>query len=222
MYDEYSSTKALYKMGGSVMKDKTIYILFMNTGTYLSKLIHLYTKKPLNHVSIAFDEDLTRVYSFGRKQPRNPFSGGFVQEDIRSKFLKHSECALYTFRLTEAEYNEIETMVKQFEKDQDRYRYNFLGLIAFLFKIKLQRKHAYFCSQFVATLLYRTESFQPSKPACFTKPEDIRNQTGMKLVYYGRLGEYRKDYQLQEPEVIDVKSSFIFSLRNKVKQLVIR
>lgn len=39
-------------------------------------------QEPLNHVSIALDRELTEVYSFGRKQPDNPFIGGFVKEDI--------------------------------------------------------------------------------------------------------------------------------------------
>ena len=46
---------------------KTIYIVLTDTGTLLSKTIGMYTRKDLNHASIAFDEQLTEMYSFGRK-----------------------------------------------------------------------------------------------------------------------------------------------------------
>ena len=58
-----------------------IYIVLTDTGTLLSKAIGLYTRKDLNHASIAFDEELKEMYSFGRKQRHNPFVGGFVKEN---------------------------------------------------------------------------------------------------------------------------------------------
>ena len=67
------------RKGLMVMK-KTIYIVLTDTGTLLSKAIGMYTRKDLNHTSIAFDEQLNEMYSFGRKQRHNPFVGGFVKE----------------------------------------------------------------------------------------------------------------------------------------------
>ncbi|GEN32172.1 hypothetical protein HNQ35_001250 [Cerasibacillus quisquiliarum] len=205
------------------MHERIIYILFMDTGTYLSRLIHLYTKQSLNHVSIAFDKELTEVYSFGRKRPRNPFSGGFVREDIRSKYLRHARCALYTFRLTEAEYEQIRHLVSQFERNKDQYRYNFLGLLGFLFRIKIKRKRAFFCSQFVATLLRHSQSFKLTKPTCFTKPEDIRCQEGMTLIYQGILGDYDRQPMMVNEEIVHMKkASLMFLLKNKVREMVMR
>jgi len=43
-----------------------IYIVLTHTGTLLSNLIKLYTKNDYSHVSLAFDEDLNEMYSFGR------------------------------------------------------------------------------------------------------------------------------------------------------------
>ena len=40
--------------------ERKVYLLLTNTGSFLTKLIKLYTKKPYNHASIAFDYDLTR------------------------------------------------------------------------------------------------------------------------------------------------------------------
>ena len=54
---------------------KKVYILLTHTGTILSKAIKLYTSHEYTHVSIALDEKLDRLYSFGRINPYNPFIG---------------------------------------------------------------------------------------------------------------------------------------------------
>ena len=46
---------------------KKVYILLTHTGTILSKAIKLYTSHEYTHVSIALDEKLDRLYSFGRR-----------------------------------------------------------------------------------------------------------------------------------------------------------
>ncbi|WP_040978173.1 hypothetical protein [Oceanobacillus jeddahense] len=173
------------------MKSKTVYLLFTDTGSYLSRLIHLYTREPLNHVSIALDRELTEVYSFGRKQPNNPFIGGFVKEDIFSPFLNQSRCEIYELEVTGKEYESIKTFIKNIEIDKDKYRYNFIGLFGIMMKIKITRQTAFFCSQFVATILQNVTSLSLTKDPYFTTPEDIRSAPNLKLVYEGVLLSYK-------------------------------
>ena len=45
---------------------KKIYIVLTHTGTTLSKIIKTYTKDEFSHVSIALDNKLQEMYSFGR------------------------------------------------------------------------------------------------------------------------------------------------------------
>lgn len=61
---------------------KTIYVLLTDTGTLFTKIIRCFTNAPYNHVSIVLDEELNEIYSFGRKNLRNPFFGGFIREDV--------------------------------------------------------------------------------------------------------------------------------------------
>lgn len=205
------------------MKEKTIYFLFTDTGTYLSRMINFFTRQSLNHVSICFDKDLKEVYSFGRIHPRNPFSGGFVREDIRGDFLKNAQCAVYKFQISDSEYNNIVSNIKRIENESWKYKYNFLGLLGILLQIEIERKYALFCSQFVATVMRDSESFQLKKPVCFTTPADIREHIGMQLIYRGKLGAYRNSNpQIIETKSVLSKSSFIFLLSKKVKQFVIR
>lgn len=207
------------------MRDRTIYFLFTDTGTYLSKAINYCTKQSLNHVSLGFDPELKEVYSFGRKQPRNPFIGGFVKEDIQSDFLRNSKCAIYSYTFTEEECDSILNNIKEIEEQQNDYKYNFIGLIGVLLQIEINRKSAYFCSQFVASMLQNANNFNLSKPACFTTPADIRMQEGMQLVYEGKLGDYHPspiERKLIKGEQTGSKQSFIFLVSTKVKRFVIR
>ena len=59
---------------------KKVYIVLTNTGTFLSRIVTVYTRKEFSHVSISLDENLNYMYSFGRLNAYNPFIGGFVHE----------------------------------------------------------------------------------------------------------------------------------------------
>lgn len=204
-----------------------MYFVFTDTGTNLSRIINYYTKQSLNHVSIAFDDDLNDVYSFGRTQPKNPFSGGFVREDIQSEFLKNANCAVYSYDISKSEITAILRNIKKIEESQEDYRYNFIGLIGIMLQVEIRRKNAYFCSEFVATMLTDVKTIRLSKPSCFVTAEDIRNEIGMKLVYEGKLSDYHPDpYMLQHTMLreseLRTKQSFVFLLSEKVRQFVIR
>ncbi|ASK61995.1 hypothetical protein CFK37_07390 [Virgibacillus phasianinus] len=206
------------------MGGRTLYFLFTDTGTYLSRAINYCTKEDLNHVSISFDDELREVYSFGRKNPRNPFVGGFVKENIHSDFLKNASCAVYAYHLSDAEYEKIKTKIKEIELQAGNYKYNFLGLFGVMLQVEINREHAMFCSQFVATVLREVERFKLPKPNCFTTPADIRGLSGLQLIYQGKLCDYRKN--VVEPLLISggpvlAKQSFTFLL-SKVKRFVIR
>lgn len=66
---------------------RKIYIVLTYTGTLLARIVRFYTKKKYSHVSIALDEDLSRMYSFGRLNPYNAFVGGFVREGINFRYI---------------------------------------------------------------------------------------------------------------------------------------
>ncbi len=209
------------------MEKTTIYFIFTDTGTNLSRMINYCTGQSLNHVSIGFDRELTEVYSFGRIQPKNPFSGGFVREDIHSEFLRNSQSEIYSFELTKSECEKILRHISEIEANKGSYRYNFIGLIGVLLQIEIRRKHAFFCSEFVATVVSDVDSIKLRKPSCFVTPSDIRNQIDMKLIYRGRLGDYQVDPIIREntllfKQSLATKQSFMFSLSRKVKQFVMR
>ncbi|MUK88759.1 hypothetical protein GMD78_10180 [Ornithinibacillus sp. L9] len=208
------------------MRERTIYFLFSDTGTYLSRAINYCTKQSLNHVSIGFDAELNEVYSFGRINPRNPFSGGFVREDIRGEFLKQANCMIYSFQLTEEDYHKIRSNIREIEKESQNYKYNFLGLFGVLLQIEINRENALFCSQFVATVLQDCKDFRLNKPICFVTPADIRDQIGLQLIYSGKLGDYPDQLQKEQESLSNkplvTKQSLFLLVSKKVKQYVFR
>ena len=180
-----------------------IYIVLTDTGSMLTKAIKLYTKNPYNHVSISFNEDLTEIYSFGRKIPNNPFIGGLVKENLNSQIFKEAGCAIYSYEVTEQQYNQMLHKVREMESEKNLYRYNFIGLLAAMAHLEIPRKYAYFCSQFVAMVLQEGDIYVVDKPTCFTSPYDIQIYSDLEFVYEGLL----QKYLLMQREGCEIKYS---------------
>ncbi|WP_449619562.1 hypothetical protein [Robertmurraya sp. Marseille-Q9965] len=169
------------------MGERKVYVLLTDTGTLFTRMIKLYTKKPYNHASIAFDQNLKEVYSFGRKDPKNPFIGGFVKESLDEGLFKNARCSIYSFTVTESQFQRMKDFVKNIESQKHRYRYNFIGLFAFILNKQLKRESAYFCSEFVATTLNKGGAVQFNKPLSLISPHDLQQIEHFQLEYQGDL-----------------------------------
>ncbi|MFT4417181.1 hypothetical protein ACLM5H_25405 [Fredinandcohnia humi] len=167
-----------------------VYIVLTDTGTYFTKMIKMFTGDQLNHASISFSKELDSTYSFGRKRPRNPFIGGFVQENFNGKLFKHATCEIYSCSVSEKDYEKMLTFVRKIEAQKEHYSYNLIGLFGYLLKRRINKKNAFFCSEFVATTLLNGGIKCNDKPPCFVRPSDIIANKNMKLIYQGELSEY--------------------------------
>lgn len=191
------------------MIEKQVYILLTNTGSFLTKLIKLYTKKPYNHASIAFDSNLSEVYSFGRKTARNPFIGGFVKEDVMAGLFKQADCAIYSITVTEVHFQKMNHYLQEIEAQKKHYRYNFLGLFGVMFNKPIKRKNAFFCSQFVAYVLKESNIIDFEKPLSLVAPYDLQSISKFQLVYEGKLKDYHN-----ENDSVRLTESFIYHSKN--------
>ena len=184
-----------------MIREKKIYILLSDTGTILTRLIKSYTKKPYNHASIAFDAELIEVYSFGRKTAKNPFIGGFVREDIHSVIFSQADCAIYSLNITNDEFQKMHQYIQEIASKKENYRYNFIGLFGVLFKKPIKRKNAFFCSQFVASVLKESKVIDlEEREISLVKPSDLTDTANFQLIFEGGL----KDYQSRNNERIQV------------------
>ena len=167
-----------------------VYIILTDTGTVLTKIIRRFTKHPLNHASISFTKELDTTYSFGRKRVNNPFIGGFVKENLNGKLFEKAECAIYKCSVSAVEYEQMLKAVQEIEVEQQMYKYNFIGLFGVLFNKEINREGAFFCSEFVATILKNGGVATNSKPPSLMKPYDLVDGEKFLLLYEGQLRSY--------------------------------
>lgn len=196
--------------------DQAVYIVLTDTGTWLSRVIGWYTGKQLNHASLAFDEDLQEVYSFGRKQPDNPLSAGFVQENLHSEwFLDRQDvpCAIYKCRVNALAMKRMRRFIQYMQQHHMSYEYNFLGLFFVAAGVRYERPRAFFCSQFVATVLEQGGLPVSDKPACLTTPQDLAQSDELQLVYRGTLRQYFDSRSTDKRELyaLDADVSFPYN-----------
>ncbi|ETT86428.1 hypothetical protein MKZ08_11275 [Viridibacillus sp. FSL R5-0477] len=175
------------------MKKKYIYILLTDTGTLFSKTIKQYTKAPYNHASIAFDLNLNEMYSFGRRNPRNPINSGFVKEDVLEGIYRafpQTKCVLYKFEVDEEKIEKMKSIIDKFEKNKELYYYNLLGIVGVAFNEPIEPRNSFFCSQFVGEVLNRAGVIYWDKRTSLVTPNDFRNLPGFEVVFEGMLFEY--------------------------------
>ncbi|WP_099156676.1 hypothetical protein [Virgibacillus ndiopensis] len=172
------------------MENEKVYILLTDTGTIFTRMIKFYTKRPYNHASISFDSNLDEVYSFGRKNVKNPFIGGFVKENIQEELFKDATCAVFCCTVTKHQKQKMNEFIQKVEENAHLYRYNLMGLFAIILNKQLIRENAFFCSQFVATVLTESETIKFSKPPSLMTPHDLQKSPDFQLVYNGKLEDY--------------------------------
>ncbi len=192
-----------------MMINKKIYLLLTDTGTLFTKLIKLFTKKRYNHASIALDAELLNVYSFGRKKVHNPVQGGFVKEDVEQRFFQHADCAIYSLPVTESQLEQMKRFIRNIEEEEKNYRYHFLGLFGFILNKPITREKAFFCSQFVATVLMECDIMEFEKPLSLVAPFDLLEDAAWRLEYEGKLKDYphqKKSDDFSSPVFLPVEN----------------
>ena len=170
------------------MSVKSIYLVFSNTGTILSKCINYYTKDKYVHVSLSLDDSFEKMYSFGRIFPNNPFIGGLVQENLKDgvyKKFQNSQCVIYRIEISNKQYTLLKKELKLFLKDQKKYKYSLLGLIGVIFNKPIKRDNRFFCSEFVCHLLMKSNIYNSDKIPSLTKPSDLLDINDKEFVYEG-------------------------------------
>ena len=182
------------------------------TDSVLATAIGLVTQKKYNHISIALDKELHEVYSFGRLKPSNPVIGGFSLEDVTSDFYLKAECQIYELAITTAQLKSLRFNLTAYEKNKTHYHYNLLGLITAWAKIPWDREFAYFCSEFVSTLLIDSKILNNNLIPSITTPHEIIENLELKLIYEGPMWQYK---------MLDLPAGYIQRFKNFVYDRII-
>lgn len=172
---------------------KKIYFVLSYTGSIFNRLAKWKTKGEYGHISIALNEDLSQMYSFGRLNPYNPFFGGFVHEGIdygTFKRFKKTKASIYSIEVTEKQHKKITKKIKTMEKRKEIYSFNVLGFIGAGFDIKYRKKNSFYCAEFVKYLIDEA-NLNLNLPEV-VKPMDFVKLGEITLEYKGLLSHYDK------------------------------
>jgi hypothetical protein len=173
-----------------------IYIIVSQTGTSVAKMIKFFTRKPYNHSSISVDLTLSDMYSFCRNYSTFPLPAGFNREIVgEGTFGRFSyiPCEIYMLPVTAEQKKKFMSILEHFKKYSDTYSYNILGFWSIPFRLHIERKNKFVCSQFVAYII-RESGLQLNKPVCMYSPEDLRHLPDAKLMYRGELNDFYRKY----------------------------
>ncbi len=170
---------------------KKVYIVLTYTGTFLSKLIKFWTKREYSHVSIALDENLDQMYSFGRLNPYIPMIGGFVHEGIdRGTFkrFKKTKCKIYCLDIEEEKYKRLKSVINYIQKNRCSYKFNIIGLFSVALNVKVRRENYFYCAEFVKYVLEQSSVIKLPE---IIKPSDYEEVKDFNEIYRGLLHEYK-------------------------------
>lgn len=174
---------------------QSIYIILSHTGTLLSRIIKFGTKCEFAHASIALDEDLEKMYSFGRLDPYNPFIGGFVHEHIHSGTFKrfhNTVCRIYKFDVSDEEYDNAKAIIEDFNIHKSEYKFDILGMFLVGLNVDFKRDKMLYCASFVKFVI--DNSGIDNNLNYLISPEDFKaleELDNTSIVYNGKLSDYR-------------------------------
>lgn len=183
---------------------RKIYIILTHTGTILSRIIKYWTKDEFSHISIALDADLEEMYSFGRLNPYNPFWGSFVHEHINQgtfKRFKNTRAEVYSIFVTDEQYEKARKLIKYFDNNKQKYKFNIIGLACVSINKKIIRKNTFYCAEFVKHILKMSGVTEVNELPEIIRPENFKQLQGVKLEYEGLLRKYKKKKYLRLDEV---------------------
>ena len=168
------------------MEERAIHILLTRSGTWFSRLIHLATQDDYTHASIGLDGPAGPFYSFARKYEHFALPAGLGEEQGTGR-RRAVPCCLYELRVSQDTYIALRRQLQAMYAQREEYHYSVLGAFACYFNLSLQRRHHFFCSQFVAGLLADCGAVELPKPPTLLRPAAFCSLKGLRPVHRGLL-----------------------------------
>ena len=185
-----------------------VYVVLFYSGTALGKLIKAAAGPHFSHAAISFTEDLTEMYSFGRKSGLNVEA--FVVDSIENEAYQRpdTQYAIYMVPATAEQYDRMKERIQWFIKNAAKFKYNFSGLFKNYLGISDNPKYRYFCSQFVADILNVADPSKPyfADPSLVT-PENFIYTTFAQYVVSGPLSEFDPNHVKKISQLLLVRET---------------
>jgi len=165
---------------------RRVYIAFLAADNYMGKFIRYFTRNEFSHVALSFDDSLTLMYSFARRQKKSPLVGGFVTETPARYFDMDGPVPLKIAEMSveDSQYDGIRSLIAEYINRQDELIYNSADALFSLFGARVRIKDSHTCVSFVASLF----GFDKVK-----RVVDIERIMQKNIIYSGDLKEYVKE-----------------------------
>lgn len=158
-----------------------VYVVLMHTGSLVATAIKTATNCEFSHVSIAFDSGLKSMFSFGghKTGPNGePQHSGFKKESLDDNFFKDRKVpyAIYAVPCTKGQLSKMKKRLDYFVKNENKFYFDFTGLIKNFFGISDNPQNRWFCSRFVSDILNAGTPSDPLvKDPALMRPEDFKS-----------------------------------------------
>ena len=149
-------------------KKYTVSILLTKYEDLISKIIYYITGRGYTHASIGVDDSEEVYYSFNIK--------GFRMERPLKHKDKITDSICYKLDVTAEEYEKLVELINGFQEKRFSWKYNTLGVILCCLRIPHKRKWHYFCSQFVAEVLQKSNIVDLKRNASLYFPNKLEQE----------------------------------------------
>ena len=210
---------------GETTTMKTLYIFLTRSGTLLSNLVYSLTGAQYTHISLAFDEDLSTLYSSTRKNGYTMFPAGPSREYLNRGVFRLREnvpCALYALDVSDEAYTRARRRAEHMMAHGSLYQFNVIGLALCGMHIRWKRRRHYFCSQFVSEVLQKSGALELPKPSTLMHPSDYAELPELRCLYRGTLAGLPQRQSMELGEVESVMGLYLNVLLGAVKGRVRR
>lgn len=173
---------------------KEVYIMLSQLGTMVSRSIKLYTKAKYNHASFGIDPEMRTFCSFARRVRYFPVIAGFINEKVNEGmfgYYPNTECVIYALDVTDTQYEKIKDILDRYQKEKEQYKYNFLALLGVTINRPFVSEKRHTCAEFIAIILKEAGIYAFPKPSSLVRPDEIPAIPGLRLIYEGRMTEFR-------------------------------
>ncbi len=199
----------------SIRDQRYIYMVFSSTPSRFGRMIRFASGARFNHVSLAFDASLHKLYSFGRRKNSIPINAGLVQEYPERFSLRkvdYVDVRIYRIPVTAEQYRLGKLRIRQIMNDE-RYLYNLFSVVFYPIFKGFYTYKAYTCVEFVIHMLrFMKIQISTEKPSYKYLPDELESILDFPHCFEGNLLEYAAGENISCGDFFDP----ILSSREKV------
>lgn len=148
------------------LEDEHVYLVFSDTGSAASNFIGLMTRKPYNHISFSFDDELKTLISYNGGERVSP--PGLNPENLEW-FYRKEDASIRIYRLAVSSQQKRDMAERIRVINREGSAYNLLGKALG----KSIQPNMMVCSEFVYSLLESVGAEYFQKTALDVKPSDL-------------------------------------------------